>query len=293
MGEPANTTDLAFVDVHVHVACDDTHRFPRRPTGVGSQWWSEPDGSGPAVLRTTRHAGAAHVVVVQAVGAYGHDCACASDVVESSAGYASLVTSVDMTAVGLTAVGLTAVDLTAVDMASSPSACAGWRLFGVGDGAPWLDDERADLVWSRAAELDAVIVPTIFTDRLDSLAAVAARYPTVRVALDHCAFADMGGATGEQALLRLAEAPSIRLKVTTHVLDAWLRQGRLDEAFADLVAAFGTHRMCWGSDHPQHLGSTYVEKLALARHATRHLDREQQSAFFLGTAVELGWSPGR
>lgn len=54
---------------------------------------------------------------------------------------------------------------------------------------------RRDLVWSRAADLDAVIIPTNFTDRLESLAAAATRYPTVRVALDHCAFTDMGGAS--------------------------------------------------------------------------------------------------
>jgi L-fuconolactonase len=198
----------------VHVACDDSQRFALRPTGVGSQWWSQPDGVGPAVGRATQCAGATHVVVVQAVGASGHDCACASDVVESPAGYASLVTSVDMTA---------------VDVSRSLRACAGWRLFGVGDGAPWLDDERADLVWSRAADLDAVIIPTNFTDRLDSLAAVATRYPTVRVALDHCAFTDMGGAS----------------------------------------------------------------KNWLARHATRHLDQQQRSWIFLGTAVELGWVSAR
>ncbi len=230
------------------------------------------------MLRTTRHAGAAHVVVVQAVGAYGHDCTCASDVVESSGGYASLVTSIDMTA---------------ADVSSSLRESAGWRLFGVGDGAPWLDDERADLVWSRASELDAVVVPTIFSDRLDALAVIAARFPTVRVALDHCGFADISGTAGERALMRLAEVPSIRLKVTTHVLDAWLQQGRLDDTIADLVAAFGAHRLCWGSDHPQHLGSTYIEKLALARHAARRLDQQQQSAFFVGTAVDLGWSPVR
>ncbi len=240
------------------------------------------------MLRTAKDAGAANVVVVQAVGAYGHDCACASDVVESSAGYALLVASIDMTAVDLSA-----VDLSAVDLQTSRRPCVGWRLFGVADGAPWLDDERADLVWSRAAELDAVIVPTIFTDRLDSLAAVAARHPAVRVALDHCAFPDIGGASAEHTLLRTAETSSIRLKVTTHVLDAWLRQGRLDQAFADLVDAFGTDRMCWGSDHPQHQGSTYAEKLALARHATRHLDGQQRSRFFVGTAVELGWAPAR
>lgn len=111
---------------------------PRRPTGVGSQWWSQPDGVGPAVGRATQCAGAAHVVVVQEVGAYDHDCACASDVVESSAGYASLVTSVDMTA---------------VDVSRSLRACAGWRLFGVGDGAPWLDDERAATSSGRATPI--------------------------------------------------------------------------------------------------------------------------------------------
>jgi len=264
-----------FIDTHVHVACADANRFPRQPTGVGSTWWNEPEGDGANVLAAARDAGAAGVVVVQAVGAYGYDSSCASSVVATASGFATLVT---------------AVDFAARDVAATLAPCAGWRLFGVADGAPWLDDDRADVVWERADALGVVIVPTIFTARLDSLRAVVERYPGVAVALDHCAFPDMGGDDGERALFALADLAAIRLKVTTHVLAAWHHASRLDEMFERLVAAFGTDRMCWGSDHPQHQGLTYQGKLDLARHAARNLTADQRHQFFTGTATALGWA---
>jgi L-fuconolactonase len=264
-----------FIDTHVHVACADTRRFPRRPTGVGSSWWNEPDGDGANVLAAARDAGATGVVVVQAVGAYGYDSSCAASVVAASDGFSKLVT---------------AVDFAAADLATMLEAHAGWRLFGVADGAPWLDDDRADVVWERAGALGVVVVPTIFTARLGSLRAIVERYPRVAVALDHCAFPDMGGEDGERALFALADLAAIRLKVTTHVLAAWHREDRLDEMFERVATAFGTERMGWGSDHPQHQGLTYRGKLDLARHAARNLTPEQRVQFFTGTATALGWA---
>jgi L-fuconolactonase len=264
----------SFIDTHVHVACPDNTRYPTRPTGVGSTWWRDPDGHSDAVFASARRAGASRVVVVQAVGAYGYDSTCAAAAVAGSDGFASLVTAIDMSTPDLTA-------------ALEP--CAGWRLFGVADDAPWLGDGRADEVWQRAAELDVVIVPTVFTDRLEGLSAIVERHPDVAVALDHCAFPDMGGAEGEQALFALADLTMIRLKVSTHVLAAWQEQGRLDETFERLVSAFGTDRMCWGSDHPQHQGLTYDDKIGLARHATRNLGQRGHAEFFTGTATGLGW----
>ena len=265
----------AFIDTHVHVACPDIDRFPRRPTGVGSEWWNGPDGDAGNVLAAARDSGAAGVVVVQAVGAYGYDSSCAASVVASAGGFATLVT---------------AVDFTGADFASRLAPGAGWRLFGVADGAPWLDDGRADLVWDQARALGVVVVPTIFTERLAALRAVVERHPDVAVALDHCAFPDMGGDDGERALFALADLGAVRLKVTTHVLAAWQHENRLDEMFERLVTAFGTERMCWGSDHPQHQGLTYQGKLDLARHAARRLTNEQRAEFFAGTATTLGWA---
>jgi predicted TIM-barrel fold metal-dependent hydrolase len=273
-----------LVDTHVHVACADAARFPRRPTGVGSDWWGDASGRADAVLGEVRRAGVDGVVVVQAVGAYGHDPACASDAVAAAGAWARLVPSIDLTSSDPAA--------RLVEVARLPST-VGVRLFGVADGAPWLDDGRADEVWCAAAERGVVLVPTIFSDRLDALHAVIERHPDVAVALDHCAFPDLAGAPGEAALLALAGADAVRLKVTTHVLAAWDAEGRLEPTVQRLAEEFGAGRMCWGSDHPQHQGLTYGEKLALAERAVGGLTDDDRDRFFAGTALELGWSAGR
>ena len=265
----------AFIDTHVHVACADVERFPRRPTGVGSAWWENPEGDAANVLASARAAGAAGVVVVQAVGAYGYDTSCATSVVAGADGFATLVTAVDFADAGFE---------------STVTPCAGWRLFGVSDGAAWLDDSRADVVWERAADLGVVLVPTIFTERLGALRSVIERHPEVAVALDHCAFPDMGGDDGERALFAIADVDAIRLKVSSHILHAWERAGRMDEVFERLVIEFGVERMCWGSDHPQLQGFTYQAKLDLARHAARNLTDAERAQFFTGTATALGWA---
>jgi predicted TIM-barrel fold metal-dependent hydrolase len=268
-----------FVDTHLHVACGDVGRYPRRPTGVGSSWWSEPEGEADAVLDAARSAGAA-VVVVQAVGAYGFDCACALDTVAFRPGFASLVAAPDMSTNDPVATLATVID--------SP-LLTGVRLFGIGDGAPWLDDGRIDAVMELCAERELVAVPTVFTDRLTSLRGAIDRHPDVAVALDHCAFPDMAGQAGEDALFEMADVASMRLKVSTHVLAAWRGEGRLVPMLERLVAAFGADRLCWGSDHPQHQGLTYAEKLDLALDATASLSDDDRAKFFSGTAKGLGW----
>jgi predicted TIM-barrel fold metal-dependent hydrolase len=268
---------MRIVDTHVHVACADTAVYPRRPTGVGSTWWTEPNGRAEAVFADARGAGVGHAVVVQAVGAYGYDCECAADSAASSMGFASLVTAIDMSS----------------SMSTGPRdirTVVGWRLFGVADGAPWLDDGRADSIWQLAAAQDVVLVATIFSDRIGALQAVVARHPGVVVALDHCAFPDMAR-DGERGLLTLADDPDIVLKVSSHVLAAWHRAGTLTQSFDRLVAAFGVQRMCWGSDHPQHQGLSYAQKLALAHTAAASLDDGQRAMFFGGTAARIGWDP--
>ncbi|MCU1399332.1 MAG: amidohydrolase [Acidimicrobiales bacterium] len=274
------SVDVPVIDTHVHVACGDTVAHPLRPTGVGSAWWSQQDGTAAAVFAAARSVGVDRVVVVQAVGAYGYDASCAAASVAASSGFATLVAAPDM---------------------SRPDPCAsigailesphlrGLRLFGVADGAPWLDDARGDSVMACCADRGLVAVPTIFSDRVPSLRGLMARHPDVVVALDHCAFPDMAGEAGERALFSLADVAGLHLKVSSHVLAAWQSEGRLGEVFGRLVDAFGASRMCWGSDHPQHEGLDYAGKLALARLAAAHLVDADREMFFAGTARRLGW----
>ncbi len=269
-----------LVDAHTHVACGDDPRFPTRPTGVASDWWRH-GGTVAELLVELDAAGVDHCVVVQAIGAYAHECGCAAHSVAEHPGRLALVASIDMDS-GDPAAAL-AVMNDVLDVTP-----AGIRLFGAGGVEPvWLSDGRAAEVWDVAADLGTTIVPCLFTRHLPALAEVIEGRPEVPVALDHCAFPDMGE-EGEAAVLRLADLPEVHLKVTSYVLEMAQRdEGDPAGIVERLASAFGANRLCWGSDHPQDQRSTYAGKVELAHHATRTLDAADRDAVLAGTAMRL------
>jgi predicted TIM-barrel fold metal-dependent hydrolase len=267
------------IDAHVHVACADEQRYPRRPTGAGSEWWRS-GGDAATLVEVLEAAGVDQAVVVQAVGLYAYECDCARDTVAADPARFALVGAVDMDG-----------DDPAQVLAELAAATtlAGVRTFAVGAaGSSWLADGRGDAVWALAAELGIVVVPTIFTERLPELRVLLERHPHATVALDHCAFPDMAPPGRRSDLRHLAELPALHLKVTSHNLD-----GSDDPAafLEPLVAAFGPERLAWGSDHPQHQSQTYAEMVALAQRACRNLAPHEQAAFLDGTARRL-WFGG-
>ncbi len=268
-----------LVDAHVHVASSDVERYPRHPTGVGTAWWRN-GGDAAELVATLDASGVSRAVVVQAVGVYGYDCRYAGDVVAEGGDRFAFVGAVDMA--GPDVVGAVA------DLGRN-SALAGLRVFGVGEAdAAWLSNGKGRNVWGYAAETGCVLVPTIFTEGLAALGSLIEAQPEVTVALDHCAFPDLGGPGALADLLRLAELPALHLKVTSHNLDS----GADPAAFLEpLVEAFGSDRLCWGSDHPQHDSRTYREMLDLARHAARNLTRTERDAFLGGNGLRLWWPP--
>lgn len=272
-----------IVDAHTHVACGDDPAFPTHPTGVASDWWRH-GGTVAELTGELDRAGVDRCVVVQAVGAYGHDCRCATAAVAEHPARLALVLSIDMEADD-------PAGAMAEIMGSLPVAPAGVRLFGVGPVEPvWLSDGRAAAVWDLAAELGTTLVPTLFTSHLPALAAVIEGRPEVPVALDHCAFPDMGAA-GEPAVLRLADLPEVHLKITSYVLEmADRNEGDPAPIVERLTSAFGASRLCWGSDHPQDQRSTYAGKVELAHQATRNLGPAERDAVLADTALRL-WFP--
>jgi len=272
-----------LIDAHTHVACGDDARFPTSPTGVASDWWRH-GGTVDELVAELDAADVARAVVVQAIGAYAHDCRCAAAAAAEHPARLALVASVDMESDDPAAA-------MAELMGSLPVAPAGVRLFGVGNVEPeWLVDGRAAAVWDLAAELGTTLVPCLFTGHLDDLAAVVEARPEVPVAIDHCAFPDMGDG-GEAAVLRLAELPEVHLKVTSYVLEMADRdEGDPAPLVERLATAFGANRLAWGSDHPQDQRLSYAGKVELAHQAVRTLDPADQDAVLFGTADRL-WFP--
>jgi predicted TIM-barrel fold metal-dependent hydrolase len=274
------------VDAHVHVASADRARYRLAPSGVGSPWFHADDVGTPDLLAALDSAGVERAVVVQAVGAYGYDCAYAIDSVRAHPDRLALVGS---------------VDLDAADPAEALAGLAqgaggllrGVRVFGVhGHDPAWLEDGRADDVWALADELGLSVVAVLFPAALARLGNVVARHPKVPVALDHCGFVDLSGGAPFAAagpLFDLAALPAVRVKVSSHVLAPVAAAGDPADPVDHLAATFGAHRLAWGSDHPQTTGHGYREMVALAGHSARRLAPADRESYLGGTALSLWW----
>ena len=226
-----------LVDSHVHVASSDEQRYPRHPTGAGSTWGQHARG----VEELLVHLDTSEVdraVVVQAVGIYGFDCRYAADVTAGRDRLA-LVGAIDMAGPDVGA---------SVERLSSTTELAGLRLFGVdSEGAGWLTDGAGSTIWNLASRTGCVLVPTIFGDALPALRQRMEQCPDVDVALDHCAFPDLGGPDAMAPLLGLADLTRLHLKVTSHNLDT---DGDPLVFLDALVEAFGPERVCLGVRPP-------------------------------------------
>lgn len=276
---------MRIVDTHTHVACADTTRFPLRPTttGVASEWWRD-GGTIEQLFAEMDANGVADVVVVQAIGAYGYDCACAADSVARNAHRAALVVALDMGASD------PAADLLSLlDAPPSNARVAGVRLFGVGAGDPsWLTNGRGAAVWSLAAERGLVVVPCVLADRFADVRALVEGAPGAAVAVDHCGFPDMCADDVDANTGLLVDLPLVHLKVSSYVLEAAeAADGDAAPTVERLVGTFGADRLCWGSDHPQDLRHDYAGKVALAHRATRGLDDTARDALLGATGRRL------
>jgi predicted TIM-barrel fold metal-dependent hydrolase len=224
-------------------------------------------------------AGVDAACVVQAIGAYGYDCSYAVDAVTVAPDRLALVVSVDMAGDDPTAT-------LAALAARAPVRAV--RVFGVGSADPgWLSNGRGMAIWEAARDLGIGTVPTLWGRDLPALRPIVEGFPDVPTAVDHIGFPDLSDGPPYRDLanvLTLADLPAVHLKVSTHVLEP------LDDpaALVDVLAEhFGSHRICWGSDHPQTHSMSYGEMVELGRHAARRLSPDDREAFLAGTARRL------
>jgi L-fuconolactonase len=262
-----------IVDAHVHVACADAERYPRKPNGLGRPWW-ETDGEAEQLRANLDANGVGRTVIVHAGGLYGYECECSADVVAAAPDRYALVPEVNVRADDL--------DLEVARFAAM--GATGIRVAAVGGGdAPWLGDGRGARIWRGAAAHGLVVGPTVFPKHLADLVGVCREVPDATVVVDHCAFAHLGDDAVQAQVLALADVPSIHLKVTTYNVAVddprqWL---------ARCIDAFGADRLCWGTDYPQVPDLTYAEMLDAALVAASDLAPAERDALFAGTAARL------
>lgn len=267
-----------IVDGHLHVGLPTTTDEREVVALATSKWWRD-DASVRALTATLDAAGIRHGVLVQAVGRYGYDCTYAAQATVADPKRFSFVGAIDL------ASSDPAQELLSL---ATTSPLRGIRLMGVAEqDSNWIRDGRGDEILSCAHDLGLPVVVTVFADSLGELADLANRHLEVSLCIDHCGFPELGSDGAWDRLVSLAQVPSVFVKVTSFNLD---RVDAGPRAAERVLEGFGSERVLWGSDFPQHQGRTYAELLALGIDSVRGATPRQREEFLGGTCRRLGWA---
>jgi L-fuconolactonase len=275
----------SFIDIHPHIISDNDAHYPRSPLfGVHSDWSRERPVTVDGLIAAMDEAGVEKAAIVQASTCYGFDNSYLCDSIARYPGRLSAVGSVDLTEPGAPARILE----------WKARGVAGLRLFTGGStkafDASSLDDPRSFPAWECCGE--AGLSMCLQTDPVgfSRVAGLAARFPKVRIVLDHSGrpdFTDGPPFEKASALFDLARLENIYLKLTPRVFaESSNGQATPETVFPKLVSVFGSRRMAWGSNFPATAGpvSGILNK---AKACLASLSAEDQEWIFGKTARTL------
>ena len=243
-----------IVDTHPHAISPDRVKYPRDPLGGKASVWSEERPvSAEQLLAAMDEAGIAKAAVVHASTCYGYDNSYLADTV---AQYPQRFT------------GVFSVDMLAADAPErvrhwASRGLSGLRLFTAGSTmvgqADWLADPRSFPAWDVAAELDLPVCVQMRAAGLPQLRVLLARYPRVRMVIDHLMNTPMPGGppyVEAEPLFELAAHPNVTLKLTPMtVRNARGGLATPETFFPKVLQAFGARRIAWGSNFPTNAGT--------------------------------------
>jgi predicted TIM-barrel fold metal-dependent hydrolase len=267
------------------VIADDEGRYPPAPLfGKRSDWSQERPSTVETLIAQMDEARVAKAAVVHSSTTYGFDN---SYVVDACNRYPDR----------LLAVG--SVDVLAPD---APQTIRDWvgrglgglRVFTGGSTKDFdpseLDDPRAYPAWELLGELGLTMSIQTGPVGLAAVTALARRFPTVPIILDHLGRPDVTDGppyAAAQSLFELADVKSIYLKLTPRIMGDSTKGAATPETFFPaLVAAFGADRLAWGSNYPTSPGTlAEIKANAEARLAT--LSAADREWVFARTAQTL------
>jgi L-fuconolactonase len=273
------------IDSHTHAISPDTQAYPLDPIGGHqSKWSAERPVDGAGLLAAMDKAGIEKAVVVQASTIYGHNNDYVAKVVADHRDRFAGVFSVDV----LASDGLDQMKRWL------DAGLSGLRLFTTGTTMPgqatWLDDPKSFPVWDYAEANGVPVCLQMTAEGIPMLKSLLARFPNVRVLLDHLARPKLDDGppyAQAQALFDLAAFPGVYLKLTNRTIAAAGEGASTPAAFvARVLESFGADRVAWGSNFPAAEGSL-VGLLAEARAALSGLSDGDQTAIFSGTIAGL------
>lgn len=276
---------MFVIDTHCHVVSPDTKAYPLAPIGgAQSDWSSERPTTPDQLARAMDEAGVDKAVVVQASTAYGHDSSYCAHAV---AGRPDRFT------------GVFSIDPLLPDAVKTAEAwlgrgMTGMRVFTTGSSMPgqqtWLDDERAFPVWRMASERRIPIAVQMTAQGIPLLIKIVERFPAALFLLDHLArptLSDGPPYAAAASMFDLARYPGIYMKITSRTVEQSTEgKASAESFFPQLVSAFGSQRLMWGSNFPAHPESLSTI-LAKARKALASLSETDRDNIFGGTAARL------
>jgi predicted TIM-barrel fold metal-dependent hydrolase len=281
----ANKTGLEMIDVHCHVVSPDRVAYPLAPLGgTQSDWSSERPTTPQQLIAAMDQAGVTKAAVVQASTAYGHD---SSYLADSLIHYPKRFTGV---------FSVDPLDPAAINNMESwaSKGMTGMRVFTTGSTMPgqqtWLDDERAFPVWEKAGAMKLPVAMQMTAQGIPLLLTLIKRFPDTNFLLDHLArpvINDGPPYAQAQSLWDLAAYKNVYLKLTSRTVEHCQAGKATAETFMpQLVEAFGSHRIMWGSNFPAH-NDTLENIVDETLHVLACLGRADQANILAGTALSL------
>ena len=170
------------------------------------------------------------------------------------------------------------------------------RAFRPGEGPvgwPWFGTDETLPLWEAFAETGTIVTALWPGCEVTRLHGLLARFPNVRVIIDHLNKPVPSEGVEQprfQALLELASLPTLHVKLSGFhhwCLDRYPYPSAMPFVQA-AVAAFGADRCMWGSDFPHVLaGCGYVRNRNLLARAATFLSPGELNAIMGGTAARV------
>lgn len=277
-------TKLEIIDIHPHIVSTDTVRYPIAPQhGHRSDWSATRAVNFEQLVEEMDEAGVAKAAIVHSSTTYGHDNAYVADSVATRPTRFTGVYSFD----------LLAPDALKTFEHWRARGMGGIRLFTGGkthqtEGS-WLLDPATFPVWERCAEIGMTMVVQTTLVGLPMVVELAQRFPTVKIAVDHCARPVLDGGppyAASAALFDLAKYHNVYLKITPRVFDfAQAAPGGAEAFFPQLAQVFGANRLAFGSNYPASKGP--LKKLIDQGHDCFACLTDEQRAWIWGRTAQV------
>lgn len=274
-----------YVDIHPHVISDDESRYPPAPLfGKRSDWSQERPCTVETLIAAMDEAEVDKAAVVHSSTTYGFDNSYVVDACARHPGRLLAVGSVDVLA----------PDAVETIRAWVDRGLGGLRLFTGGSTKEFdpseLDDPRSFPAWELCGELGLTMCIQTGPVGLPQVTALAKRFPSVPIILDHLGRPDVtDGAPYDaaQSLFDLAPIGSIYLKLTPRIMgDSKKGAATPETLFPKIVEIFGADRLAWGSNFPTSPG-TLAEIKATAEDRLSSLSDDDRAWIFARTAQKL------